>query len=180
MNFKELNEFSKELQVLEFIKAYDVEKLPKSRFEFAVIGKSNVGKSSLINTLLNYKINKVSKKPGCTRALQFLRLKNFSIVDLPGYGFSSVSKGRQNFFEEMMTKYIKTERINVLFILIDSRRGIQEIDTKVEEAFGCQTFYIYTKIDEKDAFLPKNELGVSIRNGKGIIELRKMITELAK
>lgn len=99
--------------------------------EFAFIGRSNVGKSSLINMLVGRKnLAKTSAKPGKTQTINhFLIDESWYIVDLPGYGYASVSKGLRAGFGKMIEEYIlKRETLNCLFILIDSRLEPQKID----------------------------------------------------
>jgi GTP-binding protein len=99
--------------------------------EFAFIGRSNVGKSSLINMLVGRKnLAKTSVKPGKTQTINhFLIDESWYIVDLPGYGYASVSKGLRAGFGKMIEEYIlKRETLNCLFILIDSRLEPQKID----------------------------------------------------
>ncbi|WP_342261716.1 ribosome biogenesis GTP-binding protein YihA/YsxC [Alphaproteobacteria bacterium endosymbiont of Tiliacea citrago] len=174
LNFKELLEFGKELQVLNYKKVYNANQLPDNqKKEIVFIGKSNVGKSSLINILLNYKINKVSKNPGCTKWIGFLELPNINIIDLPGYGYSKVSQGRREFWDSMLDGYIKKNRASIVFILVDSRRNICEEDKTIMEMFkGLKTEIIYTKQDKKPE---NNGFFVSVKTGLGILELRKKI-----
>lgn len=178
--FKELGKFSKDFKVEEYKRVYSAYNLPlKEKKEIAIIGKSNVGKSTLINTLLNYNIAKSSKHPGCTRWLGYIKLTNFTLIDIPGYGFASVSKGRKAAWGEMMEEYIQSKRADFVFILIDSRRGIQIIDTQICEYFQAQYAYIYTKFDKADnKQLPNNTFAFSAKNGTGVMELRDMITSL--
>lgn len=176
-SFKELNELGKELQVLRHERIYNIKNLPlKMKKEIAFVGKSNVGKSSLINTLLNYNLNRVSKKPGCTKWIGYIELTNSMLIDLPGYGYANVSKQRQEFWQDMIMSYINIKRIDTVLLLIDSRRGITQTDKEVASLFlNCKVKYIFTKSDEKDA--KHNDIGfnASIRNGKDILEIRKII-----
>lgn len=180
-SFKELlKEEAKDLQIKEYSRVYSIKNLPKqSCNEILILGKSNSGKSTLINTLLNHSISKVSKKPGCTKWIGFIKLMNLVLVDIPGYGFANVSKGRKVFWDKMVSEYIDTNRASLALILIDSRRGIQEIDADVASMFE-NSKYIFTKIDQKESFVPDNIIGCSSKNGKGIQELRKMICTLCK
>lgn len=118
----------------------DVEKMDESSIpEFAFIGRSNVGKSSLINYLANQKsLAKVSSKPGKTRIInRFLMDKTWHLIDLPGYGFAKVSKKSRDRFDEMITDYLK-KRKNLVsaFILIDLRHPPQSIDLEFVEWCG--------------------------------------------
>lgn len=104
---------------------------PGDKPEFAFIGRSNVGKSSLINMLTNHKsLAKISSRPGKTQLINhFLVDSQWYLVDLPGYGWSKVSKALKSKWEKMITDYL-LERTNLflLFILLDSRHPPQPID----------------------------------------------------
>lgn len=177
LTFKELGKFGKDLQVLDYKKKYRANELPvNNKKEIVFIGKSNVGKSSLINTLLNYKIANVSKTPGCTKWMGFLELPNLNIIDLPGYGYSKVAHGRQEFWDQMLLDYIKLKRTYLTFILIDIRKGICELDQQVMDLFKAfQTKIIYTKYDKETS---NNQFIVSTKTGLGIIPLREFLTSL--
>src|SRR6187549_2813650 len=117
----------------EFISSYaDVRKCPApDKPEFAFIGRSNVGKSSLINALTNQKkLAKTSVKPGKTQTINhFLINEAWYLVDLPGYGYASVSKSTREGFGRMIEDYVaKRENISCLFVLIDSRLEPQKND----------------------------------------------------
>ena len=99
--------------------------------EFAFIGRSNVGKSSLINMLTNKdKLARVSKTPGRTREINFFTINNdWSLVDLPGYGYAKVSKEMRDQFNEFVSEYLlDRENLSGTFVLIDSRHTPQKID----------------------------------------------------
>ncbi|MFZ0490761.1 MAG: ribosome biogenesis GTP-binding protein YihA/YsxC, partial [Salegentibacter sp.] len=102
-----------------------VEKCPDSRLpEYAFIGRSNVGKSSLINMLTGRKsLAKTSAKPGKTQLINhFLINGNWHLVDLPGYGYAKVSKSTKKTFQKFITAYFEKRRQMVCaFVLIDSR-----------------------------------------------------------
>ena len=106
---------------------YPETKLP----EFLLVGRSNVGKSSFINTLINRKnFAHTSSKPGKTQTLNFYLVNNnFYFVDVPGYGFASVSKERQKKFGIMIEEYIKNrENLKCVFLLVDYRHKPTEDD----------------------------------------------------
>ena len=99
--------------------------------EFLLVGRSNVGKSSFINTLINRKnFAHTSSKPGKTQTLNFYLINNkFYFVDVPGYGYASVSKERQKKFGVMIEEYIKCrENLKSVFMLIDYRHKPTEDD----------------------------------------------------
>lgn len=102
-----------------------------SRPEFAFIGRSNVGKSSMINLLSNKDtLAKVSATPGKTRLLNFFLMNDtWSLVDLPGYGFAKTAKSEKFDFNEMIGDYIEQrENLRRVFVLIDARHPPQRID----------------------------------------------------
>ena len=99
--------------------------------EFAFIGRSNVGKSSLINLLTNKEgLARVSKTPGRTREINFFSINNaWTLVDLPGYGYAKVSKSQRDHFNEFVSEYfLNRETLTGTFVLIDSRHVPQKID----------------------------------------------------
>jgi GTP-binding protein len=101
--------------------------------ELAFAGRSNVGKSSLINAVVKKRnCARVSKSPGCTRQINFFCLQNrISLADLPGYGYASVSREVRKSWDELIINYIqKRQNLKRIFLLIDSRRGIMEDDEK--------------------------------------------------
>ena len=110
----------------------DVSKCPDYSFpEYAFIGRSNVGKSSLINCLCNKKnLAKTSSKPGKTKLVNhFLINKNWFIVDLPGYGYAYTSKKNKSKLQKLISEYFKNRKqlINA-YLLIDIRHEVQKID----------------------------------------------------
>lgn len=91
--------------------------------EIAIVGKSNVGKSSIINSLCNMnKLTKTSQKPGKTRLINYFRINgDFYIVDLPGYGFAQASKQEQAQWGELIESYLASGRVKHIFMLVDIR-----------------------------------------------------------
>lgn len=113
--------------------ASDIKSLPnESAPEIAFAGRSNVGKSSLINLLINSKkAARVSSKPGCTRQINFYSMYNdkFRLVDLPGYGYSHAGKEEIIQYLNLIEYYlIQRENLRRVFVLIDSKVGLKEID----------------------------------------------------
>jgi GTP-binding protein len=142
------------------ISSTDVNKCPKTHFpEFAFIGRSNVGKSSVINMICNKKVAHTSGKPGKTRLINhFLVNSAWYVVDLPGYGYASVSKTDRVEFEKFISFYI-LERKNLvcLFVLIDIRLPLQAIDAQFMQWLAENEIpfcIIFTKMDK----LSKSEL----------------------
>ena len=122
--------------------------------EYAFIGRSNVGKSSLINAMVNIKnLAKTSGKPGKTQLINhFLINKEWYLVDLPGYGFAKISKAKRAEFHDMISEYL-LNRINLmcLFVLIDSRHKPQEIDQEFMQWLaekGIPFVMVFTKSDK--------------------------------
>lgn len=122
------------------ISSTDVNKCPAAeKPEYAFIGRSNVGKSSLINMLTNRKgLAKISGKPGKTQLINhFLINTNWYLVDLPGYGYASVSKGKRIEFAKFINQYLqKRENLMCLFVLLDSRHKPQKIDMEFMQWLG--------------------------------------------
>ena len=107
--------------------------------DIAFIGRSNVGKSSLINMLTRHKgLAKVSATPGKTRLINhFLINKEWYLVDLPGYGYARTSKSVRGGFAKIITDYVfKCEKMHFLFVLVDSRLEPQRIDLEFIEQLG--------------------------------------------
>ena len=133
----------------------DVSKCPNSGIpEYAFIGRSNVGKSSLINMLVNQKsLAKTSGRPGKTQLINhFLINKSWHLVDLPGYGYARVSKSSKAKFQKFITKYFeKREQLICGFVLIDVRHKPQPIDVEFMEWLGESEIpfsIVFTKADK--------------------------------
>ena len=133
----------------------DVDKCPKDRLpEYAFIGRSNVGKSSLINMLMLRKnLAKTSGRPGKTQLINhFLVNKNWYLVDLPGYGYARVSKSSKKTFQKFITNYFeKREQMVLAFVLIDCRHEPQPIDMEFMQWMGESGIpfnIIFTKADK--------------------------------
>ncbi|UZO82506.1 ribosome biogenesis GTP-binding protein YihA/YsxC [Aquimarina sp. ERC-38] len=118
----------------------DVSKCPKERLpEYAFIGRSNVGKSSLINMLTQRKsLAKTSGRPGKTQLINhFLINKSWFLVDLPGYGYARVSKSSKKVFQKFITAYFsKRTQLVSAFVLIDCRHEPQKIDLEFMQWLG--------------------------------------------
>lgn len=132
-----------------------VDKCPKDRLpEYAFIGRSNVGKSSLINMLMDRKnLAKTSGRPGKTQLINhFLINKNWYLVDLPGYGFARVSKSTKKIFQQFITDYFRErEQMVLAFVLVDCRLEPQPIDLEFMEWLGENGIpfnIIFTKSDK--------------------------------
>lgn len=137
------------------ISANSVDTCPSSELpEFAFIGRSNVGKSSLLNLLCNQSgLAKVSAKPGHTRLINFFAVnEDWSLVDLPGYGYARAPKAERNRFNDFVADYLEfREGLTHVFVLIDCRHEPQKIDIDfvtwlVEK--GVPFSLIFTKSDK--------------------------------
>ncbi|MFK8039119.1 MAG: ribosome biogenesis GTP-binding protein YihA/YsxC [Crocinitomicaceae bacterium] len=147
----------------------DITKCPQPNIpEYAFIGRSNVGKSSLINMLTNNKkLAKISSKPGKTQLINhFLMNKSWYLVDLPGYGFAKIAKSQRIKWEKFVIKYIlERENLMNLFVLIDSRIPPQKIDLEFMEMLGEKGVpfaMVFTKIDK----MPSTKLAKSLQSYK--------------
>lgn len=128
---------------------------PKGYFpEVALAGRSNVGKSSFINRILNRRnLVRTSSKPGKTRTLNFYNINDtFHFVDVPGYGYAKVSKKERNKWGEMMEAYFETrEQLAVVVLIVDSRHRPTEEDIQMYEYITylqIPLIIIATKIDK--------------------------------
>ncbi|TVZ57823.1 GTP-binding protein [Flavobacteriaceae bacterium MAR_2010_105] len=133
----------------------EVGKCPKDLLpEYAFIGRSNVGKSSLINMLTNHKnLAKTSGRPGKTQLINhFLINKKWFLVDLPGYGYAKVSKTAKKKFQKFITDYFeKRQQLISAFVLVDIRHEPQNIDLEFMEYLGVSQIpfsIIFTKADK--------------------------------
>jgi len=133
----------------------DLESCPESTLpEFAFIGRSNVGKSSLINMLTRKKdLAITSSKPGRTRLINFFLInKKWSLIDLPGYGYAKASGSDRKKFQEFVTDYLLNRpNMSCVFVLIDSRLTPQRIDLEFTEwLINCEIPFvlIFTKADK--------------------------------
>jgi GTP-binding protein len=129
--------------------------------EYAFIGRSNVGKSSLINMLMNHKnLAKTSGRPGKTQLINhFLVDESWYVVDLPGYGYAKTSKSSKQEFQKLITSYLsKRENMVAVFLLIDSRLEPQKNDLEFMRWLGENQVpfcLVFTKLDK----LSSNEFG---------------------
>jgi len=133
----------------------DLEKCPKERIpEYAFIGRSNVGKSSLINMLTTRKsLAKTSGRPGKTQLINHFKINdNWFLVDLPGYGYARVSKKDRAIFAKFIYGYLeKRESLICTFVLVDSRHEPQKIDMMFMEWLGRKGIpfvIVFTKMDK--------------------------------
>ncbi len=127
---------------------------PEELPEIAFAGRSNVGKSSLMNTLLGRKaMVKVSGRPGKTQGLNyFLVSEAFHLVDLPGYGFAKVSKDMQNSWQGLITRYLESRKtLKCVVVILDIRHAPKPADTQLLTWLsqqGIPFLPVYTKVDK--------------------------------
>lgn len=146
---------------------------PPNLPEYAFIGRSNVGKSSLINMLTNNKsLAKTSSKPGKTQTINhFLINKNWYLVDLPGYGFAKTSKTNREKWQKMISDYLLfRENLQLVFVLVDARLEPQRIDIDFMNNLGESGIpftIIFTKTDK-------------ISSGKTMSNVQKMKNVLSE
>ena len=155
------------------ISSPDVMQCPQSTIpEYAFIGRSNVGKSSLINMLThNPKLAKTSQKPGKTLLINHFLInagpdQHWHLVDLPGYGFAQAGKKQRAKLKTMIERYcLLREALVSLFVLIDCRHEPQQIDLEFMEWLGEQEIpfaIVFTKADK----LSKSKLAINTENYK--------------
>lgn len=186
----------------EFVRSYgEYSQLPPpERTEIAFSGRSNVGKSSLINKVLNRKsLARVSSVPGKTATINYYSLENIYLVDLPGYGYAKVAKSDKVRWSGLIEGYLHDDRrLALIFQLIDYRHpptkdDLQMIDFLIESELPF--VIVFTKADklkkrereermagfacEIPYFEDITHVEFSAETGEGVEELRRIITELA-
>jgi GTP-binding protein len=153
------------IKTVEFVKSSEKwQNCPEPTLaEYAFIGRSNVGKSSLINAMMNRKdLAKTSQTPGKTQLINhFIVNEKWYLTDLPGYGYAKVSKVQRKDFEKLITNYILNRKNLVnLFVLVDARHSPQKIDLEFMEwcgESGVPFSIVFTKADKlKPGVLTKN------------------------
>ena len=145
------------IKTAEFDKSsQNIDQCPKTKLpEFALIGRSNVGKSSLINMLTKRKkLAKISSVPGKTQLINHFNINNsWYLVDLPGYGWSKVSKKQKASWGPMIEDYLlKRENLYIVMVLIDSRHEPQQIDVDFINWLGENEIplaLVFTKADKQ-------------------------------
>ena len=142
--------------MIKFVGSFEtVKSLPNSHFpEYAFIGRSNVGKSSLINAVVGENVARTSNTPGRTQSLNLFNLDDrIMIVDLPGYGYAKVSKvDAMRWLQRLQDYLISRRQLKRLFILIDSRIGPRDSDLDLMDFCDLNAIpyqIVYTKKDKK-------------------------------
>jgi GTP-binding protein len=142
--------------MIKFVGSFEtVKSLPKTQFaEYAFIGRSNVGKSSLINAVVGVQIARTSNTPGRTQSLNLFNLDDrVMIVDLPGYGYAKVSRTDAMRWLQRLEEYLLSRsQLKRLFILIDSRIGPRDSDLDLMDFCDANAItyqIVYTKKDKK-------------------------------
>lgn len=135
--------------------ATNLDELPKSdKPHIALVGRSNVGKSSLLNRLTNQKgLARESAEPGRTQAINVFEVNSrYYLIDLPGYGFAKASKSKRESLHDMIDQYIgQAEQLRLVLLIIDARRGLTDLDLDMMSYLtSCQINYILivNKIDK--------------------------------
>ncbi len=167
--------------------------------QVAIAGRSNVGKSSLVNSIVGRKrIARVSGTPGKTREINFYRINNrFFLVDLPGYGFARAPEAVRDAWNSLVAEYLsKNDRLDGLILLLDCRRGVQEVDTQLLDYLSSDeipVLVVLTKIDKlnrsgrsqavaevrKRLNIPADQvLATSARTGEGVDLLKESLLAL--
>ncbi len=170
---------------------------PATLPDIAFAGRSNVGKSSLINRLVNRNgLVKTSSKPGKTRSINFFTVDDaLYLVDLPGYGYAKVSRDMQNSWQALISSYVETRQsLALVVVIVDIRHEVKKLDRDLIDwlnHLGVPHLLVYTKADK----LPKNkqiknasslDAGFDIRaserivfsskSGQGCVELKEILT----
>lgn len=142
--------------MIKFVGGFDtVRSLPNTMFpEYAFAGRSNVGKSSLINAIVGAPVARTSNTPGRTQTLNLFNIDDRAIItDLPGYGYARVSRADAMRWLHRLEEYLKTRtQLRRLFILVDSRIGPRDADLDLMDfcdANGIAYQVIYTKMDKR-------------------------------
>jgi GTP-binding protein len=178
------------------LSADDVARLPDSRAEVAVVGRSNVGKSSLLNAIGRRKdLAHVSKTPGRTRLLNCYEVDGYAtIVDCPGYGYAAVSKGSRAAWQRMIERYLlERDQLEMIIVLVDGEVGPTDLDIGLLEWLGDHALphaVIATKHDKIKAarrekrkrelaaacgLAPSDVVWTSAVKGVGIDRLRTLV-----
>ena len=146
---------------------------PVARQEIALVGRSNVGKSSMLNVLINMKnYARVSKQPGKTRTINYFEInEKFYLVDLPGYGYAKISKAEKKKWGKAIEGYLQNSpRLLKLLVLIDGRVGAKDNDIQLVEwlrHIGVPFQIVVTKIDKvSKSKIPRTLRDINLQLGQ--------------
>ena len=161
--------------MIKFVGSFEtVKSLPNTQFaEYAFVGRSNVGKSSLINAIVGEKVARTSNTPGRTQSLNLFNYNDkIMIVDLPGYGYARASKETALRWLERLEEYLlNRSQLRRLFVLIDSRIGPKDSDLELmdfcDENGICYQI-VYTKKDKK--IREKEQVEIEHKNHPAMVE----------
>jgi len=161
-SFSATGYLGKSCRVEFIISVFNTKQLPAPDYpEIAFAGRSNVGKSSLINKLINRRgLVKVSATPGKTQSLNFFLVEeSLYLVDLPGYGFAKVPRKVKNDWQGLITSYLENrESLRCVVVIVDLRHGVKEQDLELVswlKMMGLPLLMVYTKADK----LSRNQQG---------------------
>lgn len=181
---------------------HSLRQLPEPQYpEIAFAGRSNVGKSSLINALVNRRsLVKTSSKPGKTQSLNFFTVDNrLYLVDLPGYGYAKVSMGMRSAWEKLITRYLEERpSLACVVVIIDVRHELKNLDRDLVawlRSNNIPSLVVYTKADKLsgnklnrnavllDAALtlqPSERILFSAKTGRGLTDLESVLASYVK
>lgn len=149
------------IQKISYLGSYpDFKLIPYVKKEVAFIGRSNVGKSSLINAICEKKICLTSKKPGKTKMINLFcdQNRSFGIVDLPGYGFAKVNQDLKELWHKAIPNYIiNRESLNMIYLLIDCRIGLMDSDLSALDIILSSSGNVRIIITKMDKLSPSEE-----------------------
>lgn len=135
-----------------FLRAVNEAKtVPLDRQIVVFAGRSNVGKSSVINLLCGGRFTRVSRTPGRTRLINLFELGDVLLADLPGYGYAAVAKTQQQWWGKELAKFMLCPAIACVVVIVDSRRGIGQLDQQLLDlcaSRGLTTLVVFNKIDK--------------------------------
>lgn len=175
------------------LSAFGTDEFPRpEQPEFAFLGRSNVGKSTLLNTLVGQRLAFVSSTPGRTQSINFYRVdRQWVFVDLPGYGYARVSKSAREAWRGVIEAYLlDRSTLALAFLLVDARRGWMDQDVQLKqwlEHYGCPYLVVATKTDklnQKERSLSQRAfrehysgeiVWFSARTGQGVKEIWQTI-----